>query len=336
MPEKVFLAGANGFIGSKICAELFSKGYEIYGLVLQSSEYGFIKPYVKKIIEGDLTDESSVQNIINEMKKNGIKKIINAVGSVDYHQDYESAQKFNVRTVRNIIDVALLLHREKLLDKIIFIGSVASRGFLEKEPRSREEDFNENTDNYKKGISVYCDVKHEAEEIIRSAISRNNLPAVIIEPGSLVGRGLGETATTSYGLILKILRGFPVLRGGMSYTSLSRLAEGIVLALEKGKIGETYLLGGENMTMRGFAVLIKDLYSLLFGKKSIFFIPILSIPEEIAKILGKFHIAFNEQQALLGSSYHYINSEKAMKELGYRHSPEDLKKAVMEVLNALL
>ena len=58
---------------------------------------------------------------------------------------------------------------------------------------------------------------------------------------------------------------FLVLSGGASYTSAARVAEGIVLALEKGRAGDSYLLGGENMTMKKFALMVRAEAKKIFG-----------------------------------------------------------------------
>jgi dihydroflavonol-4-reductase len=159
---------------------------------------------------------------------------------------------------------------------------------------------------------------------------------VIVEPGSIIGKPIGNTTTTNIGLIKKIVKGFPVLNGGASYTSLYRLVDGIVLALEKGKIGETYLLGGENMTMKDFALFVRSVLKDNFPDSPQPKVPVFTIPCQVAYFLGKMNLVINSQQAVMGNGCHYIDSTKAKNKLGYRHSMEDLKKAVSEVLESIL
>ena len=118
------------------------------------------------------------------------------------------------------------------------------------------------TDYYKTGISVYCDVKKKARDIYINSININKLKAVIVSPGSLTGKPIGNKTTTSVGLIRKILKGFPVLKGGASYVSTSKIAQGLVLAYEQGTIGEEYMMGGENLRMIDFAHIVKTIYNI--------------------------------------------------------------------------
>jgi dihydroflavonol-4-reductase len=142
--------------------------------------------------------------------------------------------------------------------------------------------------------------------------------------------------STNIGLIKKIVKGFPVLNGGASYTSLHRVVDGIILVLEKGKIGETYLLGGENMTMKDFALFVRSVLKKDFPDSRQPKIPVFTIPGPVADFLGKMNLIINSQQAVMGNGCHYIDSTKAKNKLGYRHSMEDLKKAVREVLEYIL
>ena len=169
-----------------------------------------------------------------------------------------------------------------------------------------------------------------------TAITKDTLNALIVAPGSIVGKGIGDKSTTSIGLIQKIIKGFPMLKGGVSFTSLHRVTEGIIQALEKGKIGETYLLGGENMTMKKFAILVRLILNENFPESLQPKSPVFTIPRPVAKILGNMNLVINQQQAVLGNAFHYIASTKAKNDLGYQHSIEDLKDSVHEVLDSII
>lgn len=329
-PKKVFVAGAAGFIGQRVCRLLAERDYQVHAHIYSDMEWERVDRYAVKCVKGDLLLFSDADSIGRYLRMENIPAVVYLVGSVDYRQEYALSRRINVDAVKAMLDQCGPLYRSGVLKKFIFGGSVASRGFME-EPLSEGETINEDRSYYRKGLSAYCDVKHEAEELVR----RSGLPFIILEPGSLVGREIKGATTTNAGLVRKIIRGLPVLPGGASYTSADRAAEGFVMALESDYAGETFLLGGENMTMKDFAVLVRRIAGIKFPyllRRSMG-IPVL--PAVAAKVLGSLRVMVNSQQALLGSAYHYIDWRKAGQRLGYVHSPEDLEREIVGILEGL-
>lgn len=336
MKKSVLVAGASGFIGIRVCNELIRKGYEVHGhaFVKAGAPGSLIKKSVNYFLNGDLLNPKDCTNVYKHLAKHSIDRIIFAAGLVNYHMDYETSKLYNVDIVKNFLEIAERMHAKKKLKKIVFLGSVASRGFLLPDARFPKL-IDETSDYYTRGVSVYCDVKRGMEDLIRNSVKRCGIPAVIVEPGSLVGEETDGMTTTNVGLIRRIMRGIPVLGGGASYTSVARVAEGIVLALERGRAGESYLLGGENMTMRKFALMVRLIAKKNFKSINAPFAPVVILPGLLAKALGSLNIILNSQQALLGSAFHYIDSGKAMRELGYSHSRADLEYGIKNVLGQI-
>jgi dihydroflavonol-4-reductase len=336
MKKSVFVAGASGFIGIRVCNELIRKGYEVHAhaFLKAGASEPFIKKSVMYFLNGDLLNPKDCTNVYKHLTKHSIDRIIYAAGAVNYHMDYQTSKLYNVDIVKNFLDIAEKVHSKNKLKKLVFLGSVASRGFVLPGARSPKL-IDETSDFYTKGVSTYCDVKREMEELIRESVKRTEIPAVIVEPGSLVGEDIDGMTTTNVGLIRRIMHGSPVLGGGVSYTSAMRLAEGIVLGLERGRAGESYLLGGENMTMKKFALYVKATAKRNFGTTASSFIPLITLPGVLAKVLGSVGL-LNHQQMLLGSAYHYIDSGKAMRELGYSHSRADLEMEIEKVIEQIV
>lgn len=334
MKRSILIAGASGFLGSRVTAILKNEGYRITAIVRNISEAGHVAPHIERFLEGDLSLESSVSSFAEESVSQ-ISDALFLAGSVDYHQDFKSAYAANVKTAENFTRILGLLNRKGIIRRYLFVGSVASHGFLQRKPL-KEEYIREETDYYREGLSVYADIKRIAVNRVLDLSKELSLNPVVLEPGSLLGKKTGNRSTTNTGLIRKILKGMPVLSGGASYTSAEKVAQGIVSSLFRGKPGNRYLLGGENMTMKDFARLVRRIafeeYSFSLKGR----IPLFTLPRELSRFMGFAGIAMNSQQALLGNSFHFINSEKAGDELGYTHSPNDLRYAVSETLNEIV
>jgi dihydroflavonol-4-reductase len=334
MKRNILIAGASGFLGSRVSALLKNEGCNITVFARNISEASHVAPHVDRFIQGDLSLESSINSLAEESGP-GISEALFLAGSVDYHQDYKSAYAGNVKTAENFTRIVGLLNRRSVLRRYLFVGSVASHGFLSREP-SQEDYIEENTDYFRKGLSIYSDIKREALNRVLELSGGLSLSPVVVEPGSLVGKKKGNRSTTNTGLMRKILKGMPVLSGGASYTSAERAAEGIVSALNRGKPLSRYLLGGENMTMKDFALLVRRIASEEHSFPLKGSLPLFTLPSGLSRFMGHAGIVMNSQQALLGNSFHYINSQKAGDELEYTHTPRDLRLAIGETLDEIL
>ncbi len=334
MKKNIIIAGASGFIGSRVTPLLKEKGYGITALVRDLSSAQHIVPYVDRFIETDLSRETGI-NSLTGYSGSELTDALFLAGSVDYHQDFDRAYAANVKTAENFTRIIGGQGGKKAVNRYLFVGSVASHGFLSHEP-SPDEFINEDADYYRRGLSVYSDIKREAVNRVLDLSGELSLNPVVIEPGSLVGAMRGKRSTTNTGLMKKILKGMPVLSGGASYTSAECVARGIVSALERGRPGNRYLLGGENMPMKDFARLVRNIAFEDHCFKVKGRIPLFTIPPGISRFLGYTGVVLNSQQALLGNSFHYMDSGKAARELGYTHSTGDLRLAVSETLGEII
>lgn len=332
MERNVYIIGGTGFLGARVCRELHAAGYRVHAVIRETSDTSAIDEWVTRFMVCDMGDPAAAERLAGDMRGKGIGMVFLA-GSVNYRHDYRRSRESNVATTEQIVRLSLMLQEKKILGRLVYTGSIASRGFPG--PGEGRPLLSESADYYRPGVSVYCDVKHEAEAMVRRAMKERGLNGVIVEPGSLVGPSMGGRGTTNISLIKKILRGFPVLSGGASYTSADRAAAGIVMALEKGVNGEIYTLGGENMTMRDFARLVRQTAHILYPGRFTRIMPLMAVPRGAAMFMGSLGAVMNRQEALLGSSYHYIDWSLAEEKLGYRHSRGDLDAAVRETIEEI-
>ena len=152
MKKSVFVAGASGFIGIRVCNELLRKGYEVHahGVFERRSPEPLIKKTVKAFIQGNLLDDKECSKLHKYLIRNSIDRIIFAAGAVNYHMDYATSRLYNVDIVKNFLEIAEKIHRKSKLKKLVFLGSVASRGFVLRGTSSPKL-IDETSDLYRKG-----------------------------------------------------------------------------------------------------------------------------------------------------------------------------------------
>jgi nucleoside-diphosphate-sugar epimerase len=169
----VLIVGATGFIGTRVCEKFHSLGYRVLAFKRPASDISHIKPYVYTFLTSDLFSASCIHEISNQLKSQPIDYLISLAGAVDYHQTYELARKANVDTTKTIIQIAIHLQTKAALKMMAFGGSVTSRGFMKKAVIPLNM-LNESSDYLVKGLSVYCEVKREAEDLVNTAIKKKN------------------------------------------------------------------------------------------------------------------------------------------------------------------
>jgi dihydroflavonol-4-reductase len=159
----------------------------------------------------------------------------------------------------------------------------------------------------------YAQAKHRAEVVVGEAVSRG-AQAVIVNPGEVYGPG--DTALGTAGHLIDFAKSIPVLvcDGGTSVVHVEDVARGIVAALERGKAGERYILGGENLTIRQLAELVLE----LLGRR----MPIVNVPNGLSRRLAAFAaryripVPFNPHVVPYATLYWFMDNAKARRELG--------------------
>jgi dihydroflavonol-4-reductase len=315
--------GAAGFIGSRVVRELATRGRPSLAVTRPSSLTGHISAHSPRILKVDLESRVSRDWLIIELKTLNRFDAVICAGKVDYAASFETAAVQNLTPLAPVLD--LLLAVRGSVASCAYIGSAASRGCTPKPVPLTEMDT-----RLEAGRSVYVDVKRKCEECFLAFTREHGLPGFVLEPGSLVGGGMANTRTTNTDLIGRILRGSPILSGGASYTSAGCLARGIVSALSLAKPGETYLMAGENLTMKQFARLVLETAHPDGTVKQ----PVV-LPRAVAWAASRFTRMLNPQTAFLGSRFCHVDSGKAERELGYRHERADLVAAITEVIRDL-
>jgi dihydroflavonol-4-reductase len=316
-----FVTGATGFVGSHVARVLAEQGADLRLLVRSSSDVRNIEGLKADRVTGDLRDAASIERAMS-----GCDVVFHV--AADYRLWVpDSAQMYqsNVEGTSAILDAA----RKNRVRKVVYTSSVATMGFTA-DGRSVDES---SPVSVHKMIGHYKRSKYMAEEVAVAA-ARSGLDVLIVNPSTPVGeRDIKPTPTGR--IILDFLKKkFPAyVDTGLNLVDVTDCARGHLLALEKGRSGERYILGGENLTLKQ----ILDKLATITGLPS----PTIKVPYFVALATGVIdetvtgRIRGREPRATIdsvrmGRKKMFVSSAKAERELGWKPSLVDgaLRRAV--------
>jgi dihydroflavonol-4-reductase len=316
-----FVTGATGFLGSHVARVLAEQGANLRLLVRPSSDLRNIGGLTADRVTGDLRDAGSIERAMS-----GCDVVFHV--AADYRlwvRDSDQMYQSNVEGTRAILDAA----RRNRVRRVVYTSSVATMGFTA-DGHSADENSPVSLD---KMIGHYKRSKYMAEEIAVAA-GRSGLDVVIVNPSTPVGeRDIKPTPTGR--IVLDFLKKkFPAyVDTGLNLVDVTECARGHMAALEKGRSGERYILGGENLTLKQ----ILDKLAAITGLPS----PTIKVPYFVALATGVVdemitgRIRGREPRATIdavrmGRKKMFVSSAKAERELGWKPSPVDgaLRRAV--------
>jgi dihydroflavonol-4-reductase len=314
------VTGATGFIGSHIARKLVQKGDKVKILLRKTSKTLNIKDLDAEWVYGDVLDIQSVKKAIE-----GCETLYHTAGLVSFKKtDYKKMEEVNVRGTNNVLSIAL----EAGVKKAVYTSSVAAIG-VDSNGGIANEETPFTLERYDIG---YINSKYHAE---REALKfyDKGLPLVIVNPSLVIGAGDVYVSTT--GLILwyckKKLPGY--LDGGVNLVDVEDVAEGHILAAEKGRVGERYILGNKNLSIKELFDLLEKVTGIPSPKMKIpYFVAYTGgfVAERILRISAPNYVAMDIDSIKGTRFYWYFDSSKAVRELGYSQTPieETIEKTV--------
>ncbi len=319
---KTLITGANGFIGSAVMRHCLDAGHEVRVIVRPGSDRKNLEGLDIEIFEGDLQDITSLENAVNNC---------NAVFHVaaDYRlwiPDPDNMYQTNVTGTRDL----MLVSANAGVDKIVYTSSVAVLG-LNSDGAPANEDTSVAVEDM---IGHYKRSKYLAEKEVSKLVSKSGLPAVIVNPSTPIGpRDIKPTPTGS--IIVDTLndRMPAYVDTGLNIAHVDDVAKGHLLAFEKGIIGERYILGGENLSLKTILGIICELTdkkppSIKLPHNLI--LPIAWCMERWADISNKEPRA-TVDEIRMSKKLMYFSSDKAINELGYKVRP--VKEAIKDAID---
>jgi dihydroflavonol-4-reductase len=298
---KVFLTGGNGFIGSVVARQLVASGYDIVCLLRETSRLDRIAMLPFTRASGDVRDVASLREA---MSKCDCTVHLAAPGA--WEQDEPSLLSQVLEGgARNVLEVAAKLRDHR----VVVVSSTAAIA-----ASNRPVVFDERAAFSMPDMKLhYAFAKHRAEIIALEAYERG-APVIIVNPAEVYGPG--DTALVTAGNLIDFATSTPVLvcKGGTCVVHVDDVAAGIVAAVERGRPGERYILGGENLTIRRLAELVLE----LIGRRA----RVVEIPNRLARFATRLAVAlrlplpYNPHVVPYATRYWFVDSAKAQRELG--------------------
>lgn len=313
---KFFVTGASGQLGSALVKRLIHDGHETVAYLRHSSKEERLKGLPVTIGRGSLFDPLGLKKWMK-----GCDGVFHVAGLISWaKQDRRKILQSNVEGTRQVIQIA----KELKISRVLVTGSVLGVG-LPNRKTPVDETFAYN--GKRRGI-VYSLSKHQAQEFAL-AQAAPGFDVLSVNPGFIVG-------PESH--LLRALQGeklpfyFP---GGTSFVSLPDVVNGHLLAYERGKSGEKYLLAGDNLSYQRAFSQIAD----YFGKEPpAYTLPGLALQwltlftETWRRVLRKQPPKITHQLAKVVSAHHYYSSKKAEAELGWTWTP--LRESLQQLVRA--
>jgi len=321
---RVFLTGGTGFIGGHVVRKLRARGDEVRALVRNPDKGRSLAELGCELVSGSLESRDAIASGMEgcEAAIHGAAVYEVGIPKSEHRAMYEA----NVLGTENVLRAAL----DAKLPKVVYVSTVAAFG------NTQGEVVDESYQHPGAGFtSYYEETKVEAHRLAQRLIAEEGLPCVIVQPGgvygpddhSAVGRQMNQFLAGRMPLLA-----FPEV--GFNMVHVDDVADGILLALDTGKAGEAYVLGGQITTMRE---LISTL-ARVSGKKA----PSRSLPTPLMKamtpfgpIVGKVMGQGPNLRELISSADNvtfWAKHDKAMAELGY--SPRGLEQGLRDTLEA--
>src|SRR4051812_24507178 len=308
----VLLTGASGFVGSAIARALVAAGYPVRALVRPPGARATLADLPIEIIEGDIRDAQAVAHAVR-----GAHHVVHA--AADYRlwtRDPAELRAVNVEGTRIVMEAS----RDAGIARIVYTSSVATLA-----PRPDGAPADESVPLAEtQAVGAYKRSKIAAEQLIAAMIARDGLQAVIVNPSTPIGPRDSRPTPTGRIIVEAASGRIPAfVATGLNLVHVDDVAAGHLLAFEHGRIGERYILGGDNLTLAEMLAEIARLASrppprVRLPTAPLF--PLAIVAEGIARLTGK--EPFLTRDGLrMASKLMFFSSAKAERELNYRHRP---------------
>lgn len=304
---KTLLTGGTGMVGSHVARLLLERGDDLRITLRDRSRLDNLRGLEYETVRCDILDRRQVRRAMR-----GVEQVFHVAGMTSLRAGVERLFRSNVRGTRIVLEEALRAG----VERAVHTSSTAAIG-----PARRGSTADETQDFTAGRLGLpYVNSKHEGEmEALR--LAAQGLPVVIVNPGHVLGAG--DIYRSSTELVRRFLRReIPAyVDGALNVVDVADVARGVLLAAERGEVGERYILGNRNFTLdRLFADL---------GRLSGVEPPALKLPLPVALMLAQAAEAapgrsvVTTSEVRIASLWWAFRNTKARRELGWRPSPPE-------------
>jgi len=321
MSLPVLVTGATGFVGSAVARALAARGHALRLLVRKGGDRRNIDSLDAELVEGDLGKPESFARALE-----GTSALFHV--AADYRlwvPDPATMMQANVEGTRRL----MLAAQAAGVERIVYCSSVAALGLV-----GDGSIADETTPVHEHAIiGVYKRSKYLAEQAVLALVREHGLPAVIVNPSTPIGpRDIKPTPTGA--MIRDAAAGkMPAyVETGLNLVHVDDVAEGHMLAFEKGRVGERYILGGEDMSLKNVFALVSDVAGvkaprIQLGQRVLW--PVAIASEALARGFG-IEPRVTREMLAMSKKKMFFSSDKAQRELGY--APRPAREAVADAV----
>lgn len=317
---KAFVTGATGFIGASIVRELLKDGHQVKVLVRNGSDTTNLNGLKVEVMQGDLHDQHHL-----EQGMTGHDWLFHA--AADYRlwcPKPEAMYHANVNGTCTILQAAL----EAGVKRVVYTSSVGTLG----NPGDGTPGTEETPVSLHDMVGHYKKSKFLAEEKAEKFVDKG-LDLIIVNPSTPVGPFDIKPTPTGKIIVDFLNRKMPAyLDTGLNLIAVEDCARGHLLAAEKGRTGQKYILGNRNLTLREIFVLLEQLTNLSAPKVRLPYTPILLaayLNEALSRLTGKEPL-IPLAGVQMAKKFMFFDASKAVRELGLPQTPveEALQRAI--------
>jgi nucleoside-diphosphate-sugar epimerase len=321
---KIFLTGATGYIGNRLMRTILAKGHEVHTILRDPAKRHHLEAAGVRIFKGDLSDKDNLSRAMEGCEQAYHTAALARLWAADSNPFIET----NVKGTEHVMQAAA----EQGVRKVVFTSSASIlapyKGKMLDEGDHRKDGFE----------SEYARTKHMAGEIVRGYVSAKMDTAIVI-PTRVYGAGIMTHSNAISRMLDDLMKRntsfVPAcLDVVANYVYVEDVVNGHLLAMEKATGGESYILGGENISYRAFYDAVSD----FTGKNNLLKMPLWVMKAAGYVNLAQYHL-FKKDPAftpdIIGRFFRniHVSSEKAVRELGYEITP--FREGLAETIRSL-
>ena len=305
------VTGVSGFVGSAVALKLAASGAHVRGLVRASSARTNLADFPGELVEGDARDPVAMAKAMA-----GVRHLYHV--AADYRiwaRDPEEIVRNNRASTAAVMEAALAAG----VERIVYTSSVATllphhgRPSDETRPATPEQ-----------AVGAYKRSKVVAERLVEWMVREQGLPAVIVNPSTPIGPRDARPTPTGRIIVEAASGRMPAfVESGLNLVHVDDVADGHIAAMARGRIGERYVLGGQDVALREMLASVAGIVgrkppTVRIPRAPLF--PLAWVNEQVARVTGKDPFLTLDSLRMAAHDMYY-SSAKAEAELGYRARP---------------